>query len=928
MATYIKGVTDTLPGPMKIAPDYKLLATSLGTLQERYNKGFDQVKTVYNSLINSQLSSPDNQQFRNDYLKKADAALSQLSGVDFSNPNNVGQATNLFKPLISDPEYVADLNWTMQQQAEAQKLESVKNNPDEKIRSQYSNVLERAMTYAYQDMQQTKRGDGSIFKVPVQKYTPFTNLNEVLDKAAKELKLQVKVDSLSGEYIVTDTNGKNAIPVFTQWARQHLGPEYDQQLLITSKVNMRDQLNSIMSANPNLSKEDAYQKLASANALGIYQNNANYVSSLNTGISTIDKKIAEISSRFSGKVLKGSEEYNSILQLKQLRNTYSKELADATQNGANKDQQLKAAFESFMKNPEYAMMPLYKDALAKSWAEGYAMTTVEHKIEANPVAMAHTRMAFDEMMANRRMAFDAEQKRLDRENDLMKTNLTIKSHYDLAMAKGEISSVYSSPMQLAGEGDEYRMYQEEKTNLENQIIPNYLNETVLKAAAHSDNLAADFNQTSTTLVNALNYVMSNWGAYSTGNDSTFNKSYKIALSYLQRVNPALKRISDPNQILQVIGSSFKGGYTGGDPTTWSTAKNMVAVAERSFDQYTKLVSTENKNKQFIETSQPKLWTWDYFDKSEYERTGKHVPRADLSPEKRQMLYQYLIPNYQKYSDNKRLMTTGFTIKGANSKKFDYNAIQEVIDNADYVGDASTDKIDLSSSKALDLKKTLAGSGGTLADFFNPDGITIHYQDSPTGGYMKVTIPVDQTKKKDGRVLPTSSGSLTFYIPKNKALNMWKGMGTVNFGDTSYGVPEFKSLHDIPQKIFASTKPVDWIDTGINNQKSTEKVIPFPKSYLTQYGIEDGYLESNSVNGALSVVVKVDGTIYSEPLGGLTIGEYNSDPKRYSEAIDNAIVQKLTDYDVQNTARLRQKHLSHQTAVQHNPGAYVNIKDIQ
>ena len=137
MATYIKGVTDMMPGPTAIAPNYQLLSTTLSTLQNKYDKGFDQVKTMYNSLINSELSSSDNEQFKQDYLKKADAAMSKFAGVDLSNPNNVMQATSVFKPLVDDKQYVRDLFLTKRQNTEISKMLQTKNNSDEKIRTHY-----------------------------------------------------------------------------------------------------------------------------------------------------------------------------------------------------------------------------------------------------------------------------------------------------------------------------------------------------------------------------------------------------------------------------------------------------------------------------------------------------------------------------------------------------------------------------------------------------------------------------------------------------------------------------------------------------------------------------------------------------------------------------------------------------------------------
>ena len=173
MATYIKGVTDVLPGSVAMAPDYKLLSTALSTLQAKYDKGFDQVKSMYDSLINQPLSSSDNEKFRQDYLKKADAELSRFAGIDLGNPNNVSQAMNVFKPLVNDKQYVKDLFLTRAQGTELEKMESVKNNTDAKIRAGYNPTMEKWLNIGRRRLSEMKRDDGSIDASTYNKFSPW-----------------------------------------------------------------------------------------------------------------------------------------------------------------------------------------------------------------------------------------------------------------------------------------------------------------------------------------------------------------------------------------------------------------------------------------------------------------------------------------------------------------------------------------------------------------------------------------------------------------------------------------------------------------------------------------------------------------------------------------------------------------------------------
>jgi hypothetical protein len=115
------------------APDFGLMAQSAQAVQSRYLDGFNKAKSYYNSLLNADITSKANNEYRTEYFKKVNSYLTNLAGVDFSNPANVKSATDLFQPLVKDKDFVADLTWTSMQNAEKSKLQQVKDDRNIKI---------------------------------------------------------------------------------------------------------------------------------------------------------------------------------------------------------------------------------------------------------------------------------------------------------------------------------------------------------------------------------------------------------------------------------------------------------------------------------------------------------------------------------------------------------------------------------------------------------------------------------------------------------------------------------------------------------------------------------------------------------------------------------------------------------------------------
>jgi len=899
------------------APDFGLMAKSAQAVQSRYLEGFNKAQSYYKSLLNADITSKDNEQYRSEYFKKVNTYLTNISGVDFSNPSNVKAATDLFQPLVKDKDFVADLTWTSMQGAEKNKLDEVKNSTDEKVRSQYSPIMERAIGYSYQDMQEAKRGDGSISKVGVQKYVPFQNIQNSLNQAAKDLNLNVSVDSLSGMYIITDKNGANAYPAFLQWARQQMGNTFDEQLLVTGKVGVRSQLESMMQADPKLTKDQAYQQIAKNNSMGIYKNFDDYKSSLNQGIQSIDKQIDEIKSKHSSKVSKNDPDYQRVAQLKLLKKKYETELSGLDQS---KSKDIETSFNQFMANPEYSMLPLLKDDIAKQWAQGYASTHYEHEIKENQAAMQLQRQSWEEAMAEKKQKWA-------QENIRLKEGLRFETDLALGKLKGEISDVATSAAEDGGVQDQYDAYEKDKQKLINKAVEGYFDPTVLEIAAGSPNLTQTLGISYPTLSNSLKNVMDNFSKYGKdpSKNAQFASDYAKVLKFVQRINPRMTKISNVGDIMMAIDQGV-AQYKGGNATKLKEARSVLGNAQQSFTEYTTLNNYEVGAIRKLKESKNDFYSFEYFDKEIYNSTGRLVPRADLPAATRLALIKQITPNFGRYSSKTGIKNTGFVVS-TDPEKFNYNNIDEVINNSDFVNDIAN-ATELDANKSSDIKKAISNSGGEYSDIFNPNGMKAYKFTYHNKEYMKVTIPLKTDKDGNKKIQGIASGGITFYIPKEKALGMWKGLATKSIMGQSYQTPVSPDLYSIPNQLFQANDPVSWIHDGL----STSNRVTFPSYLKTTYGVSYGALEFDALKGDLYITLQADGKVDTRPIkiGGqiLNRNDYNADPARYTNSINNSIIEFLSGYNDKKMSSLYQAEESHRLAMMNNPSAYDDVDDIE
>lgn len=913
------------------APDFGMLSKAAVSVQNRYLEGFNRYKSTITSFLNAGITSDDNVKFRSEFFKKIDGYLNNLGGIDFSNPANVRVADNLMQPLIKDEDFITDLNTTMMQKAERRKLEQIKMSTDEKIRSQYSPILEEAMNYRSMDLKNAKRGDGSIGKVGVQKYMPFANLQKVLDEGAQALKLSMSQDTVTGQWIIKDKFGNNAIPSLTQWARQQLGNNYDEQLMVTAKVNVRRQLDNLMSSDPNLTREDAFQQIAKNNATGIYKNYDDYKTSLDAGIVSIDRQIADIKSRLNNKIAKGSQEEQYIGQLKAMKAQYQKELADAAANQTGKDQDLQTAFNQFMQNPEYALLPTYKDDITKQWATGYANTHAEREIEVNQyglesmkfqhdAALKKMQMQHDMMMEEIKHANAKELKSVDVELELMKMG---KTGAGLSTAPAQETTF-----------DPYTDYMNQAVKNQQTSYDGYFDRSVLEVATSSSNLAQDvapYDQLRTSLETFFNM----YSVYKDGptGDQNYNRARLQVMNLARKLSPGLSFDQamklTPAQIMTMINNGVNSRYAGSkDPSS--------AAGQKFVEAKTKLFNAQNAWEMYGESKDKLLTNYqsltqkekNQFDKAAWETRGILQPKKDANPDILQQAYQTLFPGYKTRQSRQ---VTGFSSANVEEDKFDYGALAEAIGASDYATDGvgelggfGEDQINLNTS----LRNLFQGGGSDLRQYFGSKvdayRVTVNGRE-----YMKVQLNVKSSTKDAGKKIPNvTSGAVSLYIPREKAEGLWQSVSEINTALGTRRYNQYGSLADIPKKLFTEQTGVAWLANGL--EKSGRAY--FPSSLVTKFNIDGGYVAFSGQNAPLNLVIQIDGIKQEVPVRlsngmQLTQSMYMSDPNKYSREMDAIIRISMEKFNKLREAQVTSDANLHRSNYLQNPDNFVSVDDI-
>jgi hypothetical protein len=420
MATFVQGVTDTFDQEL-YTPDFAFLSTAMGQRQARYDKGFNAFKTLASSALNSALTNVENQRTRQDIFKKIQDNLKATAGLDLSNQANVAQAMSILDPIVNDKEILYDMSVTRQNQEAASRLDAVKNSFDADVRNMYNEYSELDIQQQAQKLKTAKRGDGSILQVQPGEFVPYENPADLLNKAAKEIGLDVEITQAMGDgYLRTYKNGKIAVDPFTNWAITTMGKRYDRYFNQIGKVQSESTVNNLMTQR-NISRTEATQLMATDMTKSLINEATIRGRQSDEKIKDYDLRLNvfhQVASKNGGKIV-NKPAYDKLVAE---RNNYVTELAKSKTDLSNLTTK---GVEYVLSNMGNIIADKYKQNAASEWAVNQAGVTAKVEMKADEVQLTKWREAGTESRFQRSMNFKEKEFQYKMYNDEQNRNITM-----------------------------------------------------------------------------------------------------------------------------------------------------------------------------------------------------------------------------------------------------------------------------------------------------------------------------------------------------------------------------------------------------------------------------------------------------------------------------------------------------------------------
>ena len=205
MATYLQGVTDYIPDYQPFQPDYNFYASFLQTKQNQYDSNYKALSNLYGQYFYADLTRESNIKKKDALLKQIDFNLNRVAGLDLSLEQNVQQATQIFTPFYEDKFLMKDMAYTKDFTSKYSRAMSLKNNKDEKIRSQYWDTGIKDMIYHREEFKNSTDEESMGFANA--SYTPYINSIEKYLKLAKDTGLSIDIKESNGRYFIRQKNG-------------------------------------------------------------------------------------------------------------------------------------------------------------------------------------------------------------------------------------------------------------------------------------------------------------------------------------------------------------------------------------------------------------------------------------------------------------------------------------------------------------------------------------------------------------------------------------------------------------------------------------------------------------------------------------------------------------------------------------------------
>lgn len=380
MATYLQGVTDTIPVVNPYQPDFENIQQTMNMLQQRYNQGFSAVNNIYNQVLNTPLSDQANLLARKQFIEQSRKKLKDLSSVDLSIPENQQTAEKIFSPFWEDDLMLQDAEMTRWYNGEIQKAFATRDSQDEKVRAQYNDVAVRYLQNGLDQLQKAGRDQQLYNKLEKRRFVPFQNLESYLNEQAQKAGLKIEWTSAKGPYLISTTGGSRSIPSFETFAHNMLGNNFTEQFRVMGVVEKEERSRFIRQAQPFLTDKKVSEVIAKDVVGEISKSVTEKRKVLERDHDKIKAGIAEYENKTSLNEFQSQAYQNLLSQLDQITEQIVS-VKDEENTFATDHQKL---LTHISENPEHYFSDMMKQRVIKGWANARA-SNQQSKVEINEV---------------------------------------------------------------------------------------------------------------------------------------------------------------------------------------------------------------------------------------------------------------------------------------------------------------------------------------------------------------------------------------------------------------------------------------------------------------------------------------------------------------------------------------------------------------
>jgi hypothetical protein len=492
MATYIAGVTDYIPQVQPFKPDFNFYQDVMQRKQQKFDMGWKQVNTMYNSMLNAPMTRTDNQEARDKFFTEAQTEIERLGSIDLSLEQNVASAYEAFKPFYEDDYVVNDISWTKKYNDARMKSNSFKNCIDpEKCGGRHWDGGDQYLEYQRKEFMDASAEDALGFARP--EYIADPDIDAMSLKYFDESKLSVTQDIDTGQWIVTQTNGQALVAPLQSYLTQRLGK--DQKVLDYYKVKSfllrqsnpeeAERLYNEMTSNTELTDEERKSgisaekkkegdKLAKRN----FRTSAEYLkakSSTEKGrLRYLTKRRSHLAEKYGGKGFDMSalpqdvqDEFRELDDAITMQDGISKYFQD-TSNLARSVEKMEGDKTAQMDNIVAAALLNQEVAIA---ASTLAYRDFKQTQKANPYAVSLYNHQLAEIKEGKQKVYDLFKMKFDAKEDVKKQRAKFWS--DLII-KGDINRIYpflNNMLNPSGPGGGSSSSGKSMSELENKLFP-------------------------------------------------------------------------------------------------------------------------------------------------------------------------------------------------------------------------------------------------------------------------------------------------------------------------------------------------------------------------------------------------------------------------------------------------------------------------